>query len=809
MLELFRLEAESQAEILSSGVLAIEEQRQSAETIESLMRAAHSLKGAARIVGLDAAVQVAHALEDVFLAAGNNKISVQPTHADILLNGIDFLSSIAAADNGSDTTWQDKANTCVQDLQALTSSASQQVSDPTQESAEAPNTEGTHTEQPAIPDSSIKAEPNHRETETAGKKDPQHGALQNTAETKPGASTENVPTGSGIIDAPLPQKKADSGDSGKAQGDPADSTKDEEDRVVRVSAGSLTRLVGLAGESLVEARQLRPFADSLLALRESQTDLCDQVTACEEKIRSAALPPSQMTLIESLRQRSVQSLDKLTKIIEAFEGFARRNEDLSERLHREVIFSRMRPLADGMHGFPRLVRDVSRQLKKQVRLVVNGEQTGVDRDILDKLEAPLSHLIRNALDHGMELPDNRLREGKPAGGTITIDAGHRAGSLTISITDDGRGINLESLKTKIIERELVTPQVAERLSEAELLEFLFLPGFSTRNKVTEISGRGVGLDVVQTMVKAVGGTVRITTQPGTQTCFKLQLPITMSVIRALLVDIGGEPYAFPLPRIDHILTFRREEIASVEARNYIDHDGVAIGLVHACNVFDIEIPDSDEDTISVVVVSDRGQRFGLVVNDFLGERDLEVRPLDSRLGKVPNISSASLLENGDPVLIVDIEDLVRSIDSLLTGRGISPIDAAREELAASQSKRILVVDDSITVRELERQLLQSRGYEVDVAVDGMDGWNAFRSTPYDLVVSDVDMPRMDGIGLVTLIKTDAQRSHVPVVIVSYKDREEDRLRGLDAGANRYLTKSSFQDDTFLETIVDLIGEPAD
>ncbi|RZO62457.1 MAG: chemotaxis protein CheA, partial [Phycisphaeraceae bacterium] len=610
MLELFRLEAESQAEILSSGVLAIEEQRQSAETIESLMRAAHSLKGAARIVGLDAAVQVAHALEDVFLAAGDNKISVQPTHADILLTGIDFLSSIAAADNGTDTTWQDKANTCVRDLQALTSSAPQQASDSTPESAGPPTTDGTHTTQPAIPDSSITTEPNQQETETAGKEKPQHDALQNTTETKSGATAENAPTGTGPTDAPLPQKKTGSHDSGKPQADPTDSTNDEEDRVVRVSAGSLTRLVGLAGESLVEARQLRPFADSLLTLRESQTDLCDQITACEEKIRSAGLPPSQMTLIESLRQRSVQSLDKLTKIIEAFEGFARRNEDLSERLHREVIFSRMRPLADGIHGFPRLVRDVSRQLNKQVRLVVNGEQTGVDRDILDKLEAPLSHLVRNALDHGMELPDDRLREGKPAGGTITIDAGHRAGSLTISITDDGRGINLESLKTKIIERELVTPQVAERLSEAELLEFLFLPGFSTRNKVTEISGRGVGLDVVQTMVKAVGGTVRITTQPGTQTCFTLQLPITMSVIRALLVDIGGEPYAFPLPRIDHILTCRREEIASVEARNYIDHDGVAIGLVHACNVFDIEMPDSDEDTISVVVVSDRGQRFG-------------------------------------------------------------------------------------------------------------------------------------------------------------------------------------------------------
>ena len=811
MLELFRLEAESQAEILSSGVLAIEEQRQSAETIESLMRAAHSLKGAARIVGLDAAVQVAHALEDVFLAAGDNKIHVQPAHADILLSGIDFLSSIAASDNGNDATWLEQANRCVQNLQGLVSSSNQQVTELIPEPAGPSSSKGEHTEQlveqPAVSENSEKTLSSPPVTQTTDKPKPRHTYPEDITETKSGSTPEIKPSAVLSVDVSTQHTRQVQPDSAKTHVNPNESSKDEEDRVIRVSAGSLTRLVGLAGESLVEARQLRPFADSLLALRESQTDLCDQITACEEEIRRVNLPPSQTVLIESLRQRSAQGLDKLTKLIEAFEGFARRNEDLSERLHREVIFSRMRPLADGIHGFPRLVRDVSRQLNKQVQLIIKGEQTGVDRDILDKLEAPLSHLVRNALDHGMELPDDRVHNGKAAGGTITIDAGHRAGSLTISITDDGRGINTESLKTKIINRELVTPQVAERLSEAELLEFLFLPGFSTRNEVTEISGRGVGLDVVQTMVKAVGGTVRVTTQPGKQTCFTLQLPITMSVIRALLVDIGGEPYAFPLPRIDHILTCQREKIASVEARNYIDHDGVAIGLVHASNVFDIELPDSDEANISVVIISDRGQRFGLVVDAFLGERDLEVRPLDSRLGKVPNISSASLLENGDPVLIVDIEDLVRSIDSLLTGRGISPIDAAREELEATITKRILVVDDSITVRELERQLLQSKGYEVDVAVDGMDGWNAFRSTPYDLVVSDVDMPRMDGIGLVTLIKTDAQRSHIPVVIVSYKDRDEDRLRGLDAGANRYLTKSSFQDDTFLETIVDLIGEP--
>jgi two-component system sensor histidine kinase and response regulator WspE len=448
---------------------------------------------------------------------------------------------------------------------------------------------------------------------------------------------------------------------------------------------------------------------------------------------------------------------------------------------------------------------VARTLGKQVKFEVRGEQTGVDRDILDKLEAPLSHLIRNSLDHGIELPADREAAGKPPTGTIRLEARHRAGMLQITLTDDGRGIDVEHLRAKAVARGLVARQVADQLTELELLEFLFLPGFSTKDQVTEISGRGVGLDVVQSMVKNVGGSVRVATQTGRQTMFTLQLPITMSVIRALLVQIGGEPYAFPLTRIDQILFCPAASIRTVEGRQYFDRDGVSIGLVMAAQILETA-GQPPADPMPVVVISDRGQQFGMIVESFLGERDLEVRPLDPRLGKVPDVNSASLLENGDPVLIVDVEDLVRSIDNVLMGRRLSRVEFERMAEQARQRKRILVVDDSITVRELERQLLQARGFTVDVAVDGMDGWNAIRGTHYDLVVTDVDMPRMDGIGLVSLIKADPARRETPVVIVSYKDREEDRLRGLDAGANRYLTKSSFHDETFVDTIIDLIGE---
>ena len=758
MLELFRLEAESQTAVLSAGVLAIEELERSPETVESMMRAAHSLKGAARIVGLDPAVRVAHALEDVFVAAGKGTFRVKPEHADRILAGIDFLSAIAKSDDALApvSEWPIRAERLVDELGTMVADrATVQTQTPPTGPAETP---------PDMPGGTSAA---------ASAPAPATGV-------KP---AEPPPT------APRPAEQAD--------------------RVVRVSADSLTRLVGLAGESLVETRQLRPFVDSLLQLRASEVDICDAIAALDEKLKAGdiAVPGTITAMLTTIRERSDAGLASLTRHVEDFESFARRNEDLSNRLHHEVIVSRMRPLADGIRGFPRLVRDVARTLGKQVKFEVRGEQTGVDRDILDKLEAPLSHLIRNSLDHGIELPADREAAGKPPTGTIRLEARHRAGMLQITLTDDGRGIDVEHLRAKAVARGLVARQVADQLTELELLEFLFLPGFSTKDQVTEISGRGVGLDVVQSMVKNVGGSVRVATQTGRQTMFTLQLPITMSVIRALLVQIGGEPYAFPLTRIDQILFCPAASIRTVEGRQYFDRDGVSIGLVMAAQILETT-GQPPADPMPVVVISDRGQQFGMIVESFLGERDLEVRPLDPRLGKVPDVNSASLLENGDPVLIVDVEDLVRSIDNVLMGRRLSRVEFERMAEQARQRKRILVVDDSITVRELERQLLQARGFTVDVAVDGMDGWNAIRGTHYDLVVTDVDMPRMDGIGLVSLIKSDPTRRETPVVIVSYKDREEDRLRGLDAGANRYLTKSSFHDETFVDTIIDLIGEPS-
>jgi two-component system sensor histidine kinase and response regulator WspE len=465
-----------------------------------------------------------------------------------------------------------------------------------------------------------------------------------------------------------------------------------------------------------------------------------------------------------------------------------------------------RPFADGLRGFPRLVRDVSRQLGKWAQLEISGQNTPVDRDVLEKLEAPLNHIIRNALDHGLEPPQERLAAGKSESGKILLEARHRAGMLLITIADDGRGINLEVVRRKVVERGLADPAMADQLSETELIDFLLLPGFSTAEKVTDISGRGVGLDVAQSALQEIGGSLQVAARAGGGTQFHLQSPLTLSVVRTLLAQIAGRPFAFPLTRIDQVIRLSRSEIHTMEDRQHFMLDEQSIGLMTAHQLLELATAPQLAEEIPVIVLSDRFNRYGLAVDGILGERELVVRPLDPRLGKVPNISAAALLDDGEPMLVADVEDMVRSIDHLVADGRLDKVGRAATTRQKRTVKRILVVDDSITVREVERKLLENRGCTVDVAVDGVDGWNAVRTRSYDIVVSDVDMPRMTGIEFIKQIRQDAELRGLPVLIVSYKDREEDRLLGMEAGANYYLTKSSFADETLLQAVEDLIGE---
>jgi two-component system, chemotaxis family, sensor histidine kinase and response regulator WspE len=711
------------------------------------MRAAHSLKGAARIVGLDVGVKVTHAMEDCFVAAQMSTIKLRQRHIDVLLRGVDLLTRIADTAESEVSVWAgEKQAEIVEFLAALTAVILGG------DEAE-PVTMGA-AQRPAAPNAAPKA----------------------NAAPKPDAEPKAV----------VPEDR------------------DSVERVLRITAANLNRLLGLAGESLVESRWLKPHAESMLRLKRVHDTVAKSLDTLRDRL--AELTPNLRieAALADARHRVRDCHELLSQRLIDIEMFEGRSTDLAHRLYDEVLACRMRPFADGVRALPRMVRDVGRSLAKQVRLEIVGETTQVDRDILEKLDAPLGHLLRNAIDHGIESPDERLAAGKPTEGVVRLEARHSAGLLQITATDDGRGMDLEHLRAAIVARKLTSTEIAQKLSDAELLEFLFLPGFSMKDTVTEISGRGVGLDVVQNMIKQVRGTVRVSSQPGKGACFQLQLPLTLSVVRTLLVQIGGEPYAFPLAHIVRTLKLPRESVEVLEGRQHFNFEGRSVGLVSAQQILGGREPNLCGEELPVLMVGDPGNAYGLITDRFLGERELVVQPLDSRFGKIRDIAAGALMEDGSPVLIVDVEDMLHSVAKLVAAGRLSPIERTQAD-GGKARKRVLVAEDSLTVRELERKLLDHAGYEVEVAVDGLDGWNMARTGHFDLLVTDIDMPRMDGIELVARIKKDPNLKSLPVMIVSYKDREEDRRRGLEAGADYYLTKSSFHDETLLQAVVDLIG----
>ena len=734
MMELFSMEAESQGQALTTGLLALERDPTAADQLEACMRAAHSLKGAARIVGLNAGVDIANALEDGFVAAQRGQVTLRRKHVDLLLRGVDLLNRVA--------------------------------------------------DQPEV------------------------NAQQGTGENLPEVNeflrslrlALNSPDEEAMLPEPIPLLPVVRESSSAADG------RDTSERVLRVTADHLNRLLGLSGESLVESRWLKPFAESLLRLKRLHFNTTRSLNDLRESLSGLVLNEHALLALSEAEHRVVECRELLSERLVVLETFDSRSTSLAQRLYEEALSCRMRPFSDAARALPRIVRDLGRDLNKQVRLEIVGEETQVDRDILEKLDAPLGHLLRNAVDHGIETPQNRRTAGKPDEGVIRLEARHRAGMLQILISDDGHGIDLDRLRHAVVERKLTSAEIADRLTEAELLEFLFLPGFTMKDIVTEISGRGVGLDVVQNVLKQVRGTIRISFQRGKGTRFQLQLPLTMSVVRTLLVDIGGEVYAFPLASIVRTVKLPREEIGLLEGRQYFNFNSRPVGLFSAHQVLAGGEPRLASDPLPVIVVGEHGSAYGLVVDRFLGERELVVQPLDARLGKIKDIAAGALLEDGSPVLIVDVDDMLRSVDKLVSAGTLSKVRHGLDLPTAKKRKRVLVIDDSLTVRELERKLLDQQGYEVEVSVDGMDGWNAARTGHFDLIITDIDMPRMDGIELVTLLKKDANLKSLPVMIVSYKDREEDRLRGLDAGADYYLTKGSFHDETLVQAVIDLIGE---
>lgn len=740
MVELFRMEVEQQSSVATESLMLLEQQGMNDAQLTAVMRAAHSIKGAARLVDCQEAVDVAHALEE-WITRLRSSTDLKEGGVDYLLEAIDTIEEIA------------------------------------------------------------------REKEE-GKRLPEATAKQ--AERVIELLSETLPGAAAVLDS---KKSAELQEWDRRHRERRQDMRRGErasegggENTLRIAAERFDLLMSLAGEATASARWLQPYAEAMRRLKRQQRELLFDLEALRDGMRAMAGADGLRQRLEEAYQRAIGSRDVLEQKVSELEVFDAKLEALASRLHAEVMASRMRPFRDGVRGLPRIVRRIARSLGKDVRLELSGLDTLLDREILQRLEAPLGHLLNNAVDHAIEMPAEREWAGKPAEGTIWIEAGLQRGTVQIRVRDDGRGIDRERVIDKLVQRNILDRGTAYSLPESELFEFILLPGFSTRDEVSNLSGRGVGLDAVAELVRTVGGQLYIESTLGKGSCFTLHLPATRAVIKALLVDIGGEPYAFPLSRIDRILKIDLAQAKTPDGVAYVEVGEETVTLLPATRVLEINARRALEGVVPALLVREHGQGYAVLVDRLLGEKELITRAVPTQLGRVRDVSGVSILDNGEPVLILDADELLLSGKALIAKRDPSLFQTSGIP-AGPRRKRILVVDDSLTVRELEKKLLLADGFDVSVAADGWAGWQALRREPFDLLITDVDMPRLDGLQLVRMLKQDSALRRMPVIMVSYMDRPQDRDRALDAGADRFVAKASFHDEALRKEVRQMLGEP--
>jgi two-component system chemotaxis sensor kinase CheA len=475
---------------------------------------------------------------------------------------------------------------------------------------------------------------------------------------------------------------------------------------------------------------------------------------------------------------------------------------------------KMLPISTILEGFGRMVRDIGLQQKKEVSLEISGAQTELDKKVLELIKTPLMHILRNCIDHGIEEAQKRAAQGKPCLGTIRLSVFHKAGDVIIEIEDDGKGIDVEEVRQTCLKKGLVSSQDLETMTEKEILNLVFMNGYSTSPIITDISGRGIGLDVVRHDIESLKGQIFLDTEKGKGTKFTLLLPLTIAIVDALLLKTKGMLFAMAMASIEEVIKVNVKEISTIEGRMAIELRGHTVPIVRLSEVLGIpsaeklkgesgqtdEVEAETKTEMSVVITSSLDKRVGFIIDEIIGGEEIFIKSLGEYIGKLNSVSGATILGTGEVVVILDVRDLITQ--SALA----HPAVLGRKQLVKEQRRKkvILVVEDALSTRELLKGILESHGYQVDTAVDGLDAMDKITKFRYDLIVSDINMPRMDGFELCAIIRKNEQYKDIPVIIVTALEKEEDKRRGIEVGAAAYIVKGAFDQSNLLDTIEMLI-----
>jgi two-component system chemotaxis sensor kinase CheA len=530
------------------------------------------------------------------------------------------------------------------------------------------------------------------------------------------------------------------------------------------------------------------------------------------------------TLLADDRARLKTARNSLAELRRGLEADVRRMAQVTSDLQGEVRRTRMVPVGGVFEVFPRMVRDLASTAGKTVIVLITGGETDVDRSVLEQLKDPLTHLLRNCVDHGIEPPAIRTEAGKPSAGTISLSARQQNDMLVIEVTDDGSGIDPTRVRTAAVAAGLISPAAAADLPDREAMSLIFRAGFTTRRTVTDLSGRGIGLDVVREAIGRLHGSVDVHSTPGAGTTFELSLPLSVSTMHCLLVRAGGQTFALPSMAVGSVLRVGAGEVHRAEGHDVVRVAGRPVPLARLDQVLGLEQSEVDGAVPApgswanstgpagtrpgkqpATVLSFQGSQVALLVDRLAGAHELVVKSLPAPLARVRHVTGAAILGSGEVAVILSAADLAASVERAVP----APAGPVTGPDGAADPPRILVVEDSITTRTLEKNLLETAGYRVDTAPDGLAAWELLRArapgggtsrTPIDLVVADVEMPRMDGLELTARIRADPGLQALPVVLVTSRESREDRERGARAGADAYIVKGAFDQNRLLDTI---------
>jgi two-component system, chemotaxis family, sensor kinase CheA len=813
LLSIFKIEAEEHVRAIANGLVELERHPSdgdSAVAVETMYREAHSLKGAARSVNMHDVEAVCQAMESVFASYKVGRIKPSVELFDALHRAADTIGELLSDPHAVDV------RPVVEMLGLLEAGAIDTSPTRTRKrtaaARTAPPTEGFIRE-PDTEETGVVESAHSHEASTAAPY-----TVESSRETEvPPRQQETTLHGRErpLVAAAISEETEASGSTLKIE-------RALQTDTVRISVDKLDPLLRQVGEMVSVKLTTRQRVAEILDIvgtidqwKQRWTNLSAQgkslgaLAGAQDGQSQAGKQNGQLAKLISFldwNHNCIKSLeDKLKTLAKAAESDSRLQGTMVDDLLEDMMNVLMLPCSSILEVFPKLVRDLARDSGKEVNLVVLGGDLEIDRRILDEMKDPLIHLVRNCIDHGVETPEERLRSQKPPQGTVTIAISQISGNqIELVVSDDGAGIDVAKVREAAARRGMVSEQEKLRMDGQDALSLVFRSEVSTSPIVSNISGRGLGLAIVREKVENLGGNISVATAPQVGASFRILLPVTLSTFRGILVQVVDQLFVIPTSNVERVARIKKESIKTVGNRDTIEVKGRALPLVKLADVLELprsEKKNDDSEFVPVLILCAAESRVSFRVDKILQEQEVLVKPLGKQLSRVRNVAGATVLGSGKLAPILNVPDLIKSATKPAF---VSAGPMVRVEQLESRKKSILVVEDSITSRMLLKNILESAGYEVTTAVDGAEAWTTLKTQNFDLVVSDIEMPRMNGFELTATIRGDERLSQVPVVLVTSLGSREDRERGIDVGANAYIVKGSFDQNNLLETVDRLV-----